>query len=35
MAHHLARLIYRMLKFGAAYVDKASDTTKPNNVSIR
>ncbi len=22
MAHHLARLIYRILKFGAAYVDK-------------
>jgi hypothetical protein len=22
MAHHLARLIYRTLKFGAAYVDE-------------
>ena len=22
MAHQLARLVYRMLKFGAAYVDK-------------
>src|SRR5271165_2062536 len=25
MAHHLARLVYRMLKFGAAYVDKGSE----------
>ena len=24
MAHHLARLLYRMLKFGNAYVDKGS-----------
>jgi transposase len=31
MAHQLARLFYRMLKFGAAYVDK--NTTKPNAVS--
>ena len=25
MAHHLARLLYRMLKFGTAYVDKGSE----------
>ena len=25
MAHHLARLLYRMLKFGKAYVDKGSE----------
>jgi transposase len=25
MAHQLARLVYRMLKFGAAYVDKGME----------
>ncbi len=25
MAHHLARLLYRMLKFGTAYVDKGTE----------
>ena len=25
MAHHLARLVYRMLKYGQEYVDKGMD----------
>jgi hypothetical protein len=28
MAHRLARLVYRMLKYGQQYVDKAKDATR-------
>jgi transposase len=35
MAHMLARLVYRMLKYGEQYVDKGMSTTKKNTARTK